>query len=93
MNLPCCQLERGEEGEALPVYEASPELAMAALLSLMSRFPVRRSLAVAQSIVSHLKVISRDERVNAPLRERAAYLVCEWEAMAVLAASLDGTAQ
>lgn len=93
MSHACCQIPADDEREALPIYDASPDLALAAVLSLMSRFPSRRSPAVAQSIVSHLQVISRDERIDVRLRERAAYLIFEWQAMAVLTGPLDGKLQ
>lgn len=48
MSDPCDCFGCEEEGHSLPAYESTPELALAALLSLMTRFPARRSPAVAR---------------------------------------------
>lgn len=83
MSIPCyCQGENEEDG--LPAYETSPDLALAALLTLMSSFPAQRSAAVAQSIVTHLRVVSADERLDGILRGCAAQLVNNWEALILL---------
>jgi hypothetical protein len=83
MSIPC-YCRGGEEEDGLPAYETSPDLALAALLTLMSSFPARRSAAVAQSIVTHLRVVSADERLDGILRGCAAQLVGSWEALTVL---------
>jgi len=83
MSIPC-YCRGGEEEDGLPGYEASPDLALVALLTLMSSFPARRSAAVAQSIVTHLRVVSADERLDGILRGCAAQLVSNWEALTVL---------
>lgn len=67
-----------------PEYDTDPELALAAVLQLLSRFPARRSPAVAQAIAGHFRVIGTDPRLSACVRECAARLVGEWEAYAVL---------
>ncbi|MBS0369843.1 hypothetical protein [Zoogloea sp. LCSB751] len=83
MSIPC-YCRGGEEEDGLPGYETSPDLALVALLTLMSSFPARRSAAVAQSIVTHLRVVSADERLDGILRGCAAQLVSNWEALTVL---------
>jgi hypothetical protein len=67
-----------------PEYDTDPELALAAVLQLLSRFPARRSPALAQAIAGHFRVIGSDPRLSACVRECAARLVGEWEAYAVL---------
>lgn len=71
-----------EEGEgALPDYESCPELALAALITLMTSFPSRRSPAIARSVLAHLEVISRDVGIDAVLRECALQLMGRWAAL------------
>lgn len=82
MSAPCFCVAGEEDG--LPGYETSPDLALAALLTLMSSFPARRSPAVAQSIAAHLRVVSADVRLDSVLRGCAAQLVGNWEALTVL---------
>ncbi|MBP6131439.1 hypothetical protein [Thauera sp.] len=71
----------GTEG---PEYDTHPELALAAVLQLLSRFPARRSPALAQAIAGHFRVIGSDRRLSACVRDCAARLVAEWEAYAML---------
>ena len=73
-----------------PEYDTDPELALAAVLQLLSRFPARRSPAVAQAIAGHFRVIGSDPRLSACVRECAARLVGDWEAYAVLGDAGDG---
>lgn len=73
-------------------YETRPELAMVAVLQLMSRFPARRSPALARAIVDQLRVIAADERFVASVRECAARLAQEWCAFAVLCEAAAGDA-
>lgn len=71
-----------QEGEgALPDYESCPELALAALITLMTSFPSRRSPAIARSVLAHLEVISRDAGLDAVLRECALQLMGRWAAL------------
>ncbi|HPE03993.1 MAG TPA: hypothetical protein P5537_06820 [Thauera sp.] len=72
-----------------PEYDTDPELALAAVLQLLSRFPARRSPALAQAIASHFRVIGSDPRLSACLRDCAARLVRDWEAYAVLGEAGD----
>lgn len=65
-------------------YDTQPELAVVAVMQLMSRFPARRSPALARAIVDQLRVIGVDERFAAPVRECAARLAEDWCALAVL---------
>ena len=67
-----------------PEYDTDPELALAAVLQLLSRFPARRSPALAQAIASHFRVIGGDPRFSACVRECAARLVGDWEDYAAL---------
>ncbi len=65
-------------------YDTQPELAVVAVMQLMSRFPARRSPALARAIVESLRVIGADERLAAPVRECATSLTQDWCALAVL---------
>lgn len=85
----CTSCPDSDDG-ALPEYESSPELALAALLTLMTGFPTRRSPAVARSIVAHLRVVSQDGRLDGVLRECAEQLMSNWEALEVLSDSRVG---
>lgn len=60
-------------------YEARPELALAAVMQLMSRFPSRRSPQVADAVVKHLEVIAADERLAGEVRACARELCAEWD--------------
>lgn len=73
-----------EEGLA---YPEQPELALAAVLHLLSRFPARQSPAVAKAIVDHLEVIGSDVRMAGCVRECASKLVDDWRAYALLSQS------
>ena len=78
------------DGESLPEYDSSPELALAALLTLMTNFPARCSPALARSIVAHLRVVSQDGRLDGVLRECAEQLMSNWEALEVLSGARIG---
>lgn len=86
MSAPCDCGSRHHEDQP-PRYECSPELALAALLTLLTAFPARRTEAVAGSIVSHLKVVGEDARFDPLLRDCARSLLPEWEAFQALSAS------
>lgn len=74
-----CAPEEGDD--ALPDYEASPELALAALITLMTSFPSRRSPAIARSVRAHLEVIGRAAGFDTVLRECALQLKGRWAAL------------
>nr|MBL8457618.1 hypothetical protein [Zoogloeaceae bacterium] len=73
-----------------PSYAAKPELALSALLHLLSRFPARRSVAVALSIVDHLRIIEADGTLPESLRATARTLLPDWEDYATLAGDSAG---
>ncbi len=85
----CKSCPEGDE-ESLPEYDSSPELALAALLTLMTSFPARRSPALAGSIVAHLRVVSQDGRLDGVLRECAEQLMSNWETLEVLSGARIG---
>lgn len=62
----------------LLAYEQQPELALAALLQMMSRFPQRQSPALADAILGHLCLVSDDARYPEPLRQCAEQLLDVW---------------
>ena len=66
-----------------PAYDTHPELALAAVLQLLSRFPARRSPALAQTIARHFEVIGSDPRISGCVRECAVRLVGDWHAYAL----------
>lgn len=72
--------------DAAPEYGSNPELALAALICLMSRFPARRSPAVAAAIIVHLRLISEDVRLSHGVRHCADSLIDDWAAYAMLCA-------
>ena len=65
-------------------YDTHPELALAAVLQMLSRFPARRSPALAQSIARHFELIGRDPRISVCVRACAERLVGDWQAYALL---------
>jgi hypothetical protein len=67
-----------------PEYDTQPELALAAVLQMLSRFPARRSPALAQAIARHFMLIGRDPRMSECVRECATRLVGDWQAYAQL---------
>lgn len=67
-----------------PEYASSPELALAALLYLLSRFPARRTPAIAHAIVEHLRIVGEDPRFADCIRDCAEGLVDDWRAYAML---------
>lgn len=69
-----------------PEYAGHPELAVAAVLYLLSRFPARHSPAVAQAIVDHLRLIESDARLAECVRGCAASLIEDWRGYAALSA-------
>ena len=83
MNGPCHCGSLHDEGLP-PIYERNPELALAALLTLLTAFPARHTEAVAGAIVSHLKVVGGDARLDPLLRDCARSLLPKWEAFQLL---------
>lgn len=69
-------------------YPNQPDLALAAVLYLLSRFPARQTPALAKAIVDHLQVIGGDVRMAACVRECASSLVDDWRAYLVLSEPL-----
>jgi hypothetical protein len=67
-------------------YEVRPELALAAVMQLMSRFPARRSPAVADAVVKHLEVIAADSRLADEVRACAREMCAEWDGYRALCA-------
>lgn len=84
MSAPSTAGRDGAPGADEPRYDSHPELALAAVLQLLSRFPARRSPALAQTIARHFQVIGSDPRLSDCVRECAARLVGDWEAYALL---------
>lgn len=78
----CACLDEASSGQL--EYAVQPELAVAALMHLMSRFPATRKQAVASSIVEHLRVVAADARLPEALRQCADDLTDEWMAYALL---------
>lgn len=76
--------------DALPEYRNNPELALVALICLMSRFPAQRSSAIATAIIVHLRLINEDVRLSHEIRDCAGSLIDEWGDYAILCA--PGTA-
>ncbi|MFT3759651.1 hypothetical protein [Thauera sp.] len=90
MSIPASR-RRGGAASAAPddglAYPNQPELALAAVLQLLSRFPARQSPAVAKAIADHLQVIGNDARMAGCVRECASRLVDDWRAYAMLSES------
>ncbi|THF56861.1 hypothetical protein [Pseudothauera rhizosphaerae] len=73
--------ERAADG---PQYTSRPELALSAVLYLMSRFPATHSAAVADAVVDHLRIVCADPRLPACVRETADKLIGDWAAYGAL---------
>lgn len=86
MNLDAWQQQQAAAGRLAdgPEYDRQPELAIAAVLQLLSRFPARHSPALANAIVDHLRIIEGDTRFADSLRACAGRLVDEWQKYALL---------
>lgn len=61
-----------------PEYAAAPDLALSALLYLLTRYTAQPSFAKAGSILAHLQLVAGDARLAPALRETAARLADEW---------------
>ena len=93
MGVPCherCAAAAGSEDDGGRDYATRPQLAIAALIHLLSRYPASRKPALAHAIVDHLRMIGDDPRLDPALRDCAADLIGDWQAYAVL--SGDGPA-
>ncbi len=64
-----------------PEYPSCPDLAVAALLILMTGFTARPSFVKAGCILSHLQLVAADVRQPETLRDTAARLVDAWRAL------------
>jgi hypothetical protein len=62
------------------VYEGRPELAVAALLYMLGRFPWTRCPQTTGQILRHLRLIADDSRLDPVFRQVAERLQVEWEA-------------
>lgn len=65
-------------------YTARPQLALAALLHMLSRYPATRKPAIALAIIDHLRLVGDDDRLDPTLRDCARDLIGDWEGFAVL---------
>lgn len=74
----------GDAAATGPEYATRPELAVAALLYLLSRYPATCKPALAHAIVDHLRTIGDDPRLDPALRDCANGLIGDWQAYAVL---------
>lgn len=72
-NMRCGDLEQGID------YVARPELAIAALLHMMTRFPDAPKLSIAASITGHLRLIADDDRHTEAVRAAASLALTEWQ--------------
>lgn len=65
-----------------PEYPSRPDLALAAVLALMTGFTARPSFSKAGCILAHLQLVAADARQPTSLRDTAAKLTDEWRALA-----------
>lgn len=70
-----------DAGLPAPDYGNQPELALLALLSMLSRYPFARSARMADSISRHFLYIAGEERLPELFRQTAARLHEEWRLM------------
>lgn len=63
----------------LPAYPEQPELAVAALLYMLSRYPAVRCPAMARAIAAHLACVAQDARLPEAYRATAERLLPEWQ--------------
>jgi hypothetical protein len=66
-----------------PDYSTRPELAVAALIRMLIRFPVVGHAAMTESIERHLDIIAADARLPAAIRDAALLAAQDWHAMTV----------
>jgi len=72
------------EDEGSRRYATRPQLAVAALMYMLSRYPATRKPALAHAIVDHLRMVADDPRLDPALRECASGLIGDWQAFALL---------
>ncbi len=85
-------MSRGADADSGPQaldYSSQPELALLALISMLSRFPFVRCPRMADSITRHFLYVAGEERLPALFRETAARLHDEWRLM--LAEPISGS--
>jgi len=61
-----------------PSYQEQPDLAIVALLSMLTRFPQCQCPRMSESIAAHMRYIALDERYAPVLRDAASRLCQEW---------------
>lgn len=71
-------------------YPDQPELAVAALLYLMTRFSLRPCPKKAEAIIHHLGLVGADARLPADLRHAARRMDTIWRAMTATPGSTPG---
>jgi len=67
--------------EELSDYSTQPELAVAALIRMLARFPISGPAAMTASIARHLDVIAADTRLPEAIRRAALLAGCDWSAV------------
>jgi hypothetical protein len=68
------------QNDLLIEYPNQPELALAALLCMLSKASETPSAPLTQSIAAHLNLVASDARQPDALREVAATLAGQWSA-------------
>jgi len=64
-----------------PDYSTRPELAVAALIRMLIRFPVVGHAGMTESIERHLDIVATDQRLPEAIRDAAAVAALDWYAM------------
>lgn len=72
-----------------PDYAMQPELAVAALIRMLVRFPVVGRAAMAESIARHLDIVAADARLPEGIRTAALGALQDWHGMLDGARELD----
>lgn len=62
-------------------YATQPDYAVAALIHMLTRYPMTQCGALAESIEAHFDYIAGDTRYSEPLRTAAKRAGAEWKAM------------
>lgn len=66
---------------APPEYAQQPELAIVALLFMLSRFRDTGCRTMAESIAAHFRFVANDPRMSEVLRNAAERLGMEWQGL------------